>query len=991
MENQQNIDKKPDCDKNDNKCETEGLGCINEFKCETSDIYPSYHYNGVYFTKMEWISAYKRRCKSQSNSNCAKPENLTEASEEEYCSTMNLYCRIDEKDKCVTRPENEIFCDKLLNDDDVSLSKDQVEYMYKLYQLGSIANLKSCLNAKKVDLSQNRWIPEYFFQSKTFDEEYKLVNCSDFQIILDNLNEIITNNNERNLINALKQELNDITFAKEHDIPQSTHIDQRIKRINEILDDPYIKNFKNETLFQTIQNVLIEIPTLRDPFIDMLGQCNLIGKLRIKDCEKENLANNTKIDCESKAHTRSDDYKRYRPTQFEVAYIITRLFYKFSTNDLLVNNIKEQALFHWLFNSFTKDRTWSQTIQLDSFTETKEVRKKNLLQSNINIYMKKLKINEYISNPNSDKISSTERGEIERVFSTLNESKYLNIDASIFENFGLSQNYTLIGSKELESDYFSKLCLELDLITTKNISELSVNVGYISKVLSLLESVPYSLLNVYRYVGSFWWQSKQYQYMLTVSIAIFKNATITTLIIPYLGDYGDNYILLVNFTHDILCILQSFGNSGAFLLTQGYSGWGDDIYSFLTALSIANIVDMGLNPLFSSADYIMQQKKEAKKNITKRTISPNVRGKVRNYPIFDKKTTKSSVSNIFSKIGTEKILPAIKNIFNFLIKAMEPFPETRAIQTILTKAFDVNNFKPGQLLGNLLYIIILILLTHWISQSTTCTHGAASVQDQFKDHIGSISQYPIKISKFALSCSSNSACTHTTSVTRAKVVLDQLHITNKSVIGLGKSFNELFKNVIGSITNIFENNGQKIVIFDSVSDCFSGLIQFFTNLARLMTEYIKNPNMTTWETYAYTIKQDNIAANWVYNPIMQMGSGAGSAWALFKDYCLENNLDPNSVYNMMLFQKLRGTFFFKVNAEGISDTLWGIGNGLLISLGSMREYVNLGGDNRRYTIKNKKQGKKRTINRKIHKNKSVKCKNKMRTKSTKYRKHNLLK
>ena len=980
------------CNKNDNKCEDEGLGCINEFKCETSNIYPSYHYNGVYFTKMDWISAYKRRCKSQSNSNCAKPEGLTEAeaSEEEYCNTMNLYCRI-EKDKCVTRPENEIFCDKLLKDDDVSLTKDQVEYMYKLYQLGAIANLKSCLNTKKVDISQNRWVPEYFLQSKKFNEEYKLVNCSDFQIILDNLNEIITNNNEDNLIHALQKEDADITSNKGKPGAKSSNSDNRQRKIQDILNRNDVKNFKRESLFQTINNLLVEIPKLRDPFFTMLRQCNLIGKIRIQECEKRkretgSYDDDTKSNCEKETLISSDLYNLHQPTQFEVAYIITRLFYKFSTTDLLVSNIEEQILFHWLFNSFTKDRTWSQFIQLDRVTENKEERTKNRLQSSINIYIKKLEINEYITTAKSSKMGEINIKKIENIFTILNQSKYLDIPNTAFEDFNLPQNYTLNGSNELESDYFSKLCLELDLITTKNISELSVNVGYTSKVLSLLESVPYSLLNVYRYVGSFWWQSKQYQYMFTVIVAMLKNATLTTLLIPYLGEYGNSYVLLVNFTHDVLCILQSFGNSGAFLLSQGYSGWGDDIYSFLTALSIANGVDMIVNPLFRGVDYIREQKKDAKKTITEKTIKPKLA------PIFNKNTRNDGLSDISPETKSAKILSAIRKMFNFLIKAMDKFPETRAIQTILSKAFEVNNIvKPEQLAINLIYIVVLLGLTHWISESASCTQGTTTVENRFQDHIGSVSQYPIKIAKFALSCSSNSACTHSTSVSRAKEVLDQLHITNKSVIGLGRSFNELFQSLIGSITSIFKSNGQKLVTFDSVSDCFSGLIQMITNLATLLTEYIKNPNMTAWETYSYLMEQDNLAANWVYSPSKQMGSGPGSAWSVFEKYCLDNDLDPNSWDNVMHFRKLRGTFFFKVNYEGVSDLLWGIGNSLLAGVGTARSYVSSGGDNRRYTIKNRKQGKKRTINRKIHKNKSVKRKNKMRTKTTKYRKHNLLK
>ena len=524
------------------------------------------------------------------------------------------------------------------------------------------------------------------------------------------------------------------------------------------------------------------------------------------------------------------------------------------------------------------------------------------------------------------------------------------------------------------------------MITTKNISELSVNVGYTSKVLSLLEAVPYSLLNVYRYIGSFWWQSKQYQYMFTVIAAMFKNATLTTLIIPYLGEYGNSYVLLANFTHDVLCILQSFGNSGAFLLTQGYSGWGDDIYAFLTALTLANGVDMIVNPLFSGAVNIMKHKEDAKKVITKNTIRPNVNiPPTKNFPVFNKKEPKP-------KTSLADIVPAIRNIFDFLIKAMDKFPETRSIQTILKKAFDPNNIvKPQQLLINLIYIVVLLGLTHWISESASCTHGTTTVENRFKDHIGSVSQYPIKISKFALTCSSNSVCTHSTSVSRAKEVLDQLQITNKSVIGLGSSFNELFQRLIGSITSIFKSNGQKLVTFDSVSDCFSGIIKMLTNLVKLITEYVKNPNMNAWETYAYLTADNNKAANWVYNPFVQMGSGEGTPWAIFKDYCLENSLDPNSAYNMMHFQQLRGSFFINVNWKGISDTTWGIGNGALTVFGNMREWSPLGGGNRRYTIKNRKQKKKRTINRKKHKNKSVKHKNIMRTKSTKYRKHNLLK
>ena len=127
----------------------------------------------------------------------------------------------------------------------------------------------------------------------------------------------------------------------------------------------------------------------RNPFISILDKCNLMKKARMRECVELNKKNDTtsQVDCENETKIEYDDYKNYRPTRFEIAYIILRLFHKFMNNQPIEK--REQPIFVFLFDNVYKKATIVENIK-EYFTSTREEQYARTISSKIDSYIKKV-------------------------------------------------------------------------------------------------------------------------------------------------------------------------------------------------------------------------------------------------------------------------------------------------------------------------------------------------------------------------------------------------------------------------------------------------------------------------------------------------------------------------------------------------------------------------------------------------------------------------
>lgn len=954
----------------ENSCAIDGKECINEFKCENSSVYPSYHFDGVYFTKMEWIQAYKRRCKSQLKQTLANPDSGSDdlddlinqpktntycspnndlinvykddnntTAEDQHCATMDLYCKIDEETKkCVTREENEVFCDKLLSKDDTTLNKDQVNYMYKLYELGAISNLKACLKSKGDESKQTWFQGATSFLDKEIKEEYTLIESADFQKIMDNIDKININGTELQLIDMLEKQLElkqtelNILDGLRKDGLRKDGLEKDIEKIKSVLESDAIKNYKPISLFDSLKNLLIARPMTRNPFISILDKCNLMKKVRMRECVELNKKKDTtsQVDCEKQTKIGYDDYKNYRPTRFEIAYIILRLFHKFMNNQPIEK--REQPIFVFLFDNVYKESTYIENIK-EYFTSTREEKYARTISSKIDSYIKGLDINDYIARDITG--SSLNKGDeviFNSIFIILNSGKKLDIDDHWYSNFSLDKSYSI---PKLSSKYFDSLLFSLDLSHDEKGSTTKLRLlpqSYISSTISLFESSSVVIFKIYQLVMKLWYNVKQLQPLMILVLGIIKDSTFMTVFLAYafnsvgLGDYLPYVADALNMIHDCLCLFKSLTESSADTLTLGYSVWGDKFFAFKCAISIANSWDT----LINICEWFTRPLSQVMKN---NTIKKN-KEKVSN-EIVDANTSKIDAVTFSSEANNNKDnkdndskdkLYFIKQINPYIQKIVEICGGFLSVNSNIInkikKILSDNTVEKTQLYYNLFYIIIIIVLTQYFSHKVSCTAGKRTAAQHAKDRLEGITTFPVQVSTYLLKCNqinNDYKCEYFENVKRTEDLLNQLGITNDSIRDLykasTKTFDEVLKIVINNFRSIFTLHFSKFDLgikrfFESSKDIPYKICNFFYNFIMLIKSYSvqgekKKTDFFPWlyDGLHWIIQQSNDDA-WLdgsivgqllpyqYVHIPGVGERSNSFWSLFVEHCDENGINP---------------------------------------------------------------------------------------------------
>jgi hypothetical protein len=1157
---------------------------INEFKCEFSEVYPSYCYNGVYYTKIDWLKAYKRRCVSQKNkydfaketyddgcisddrakelkksvvmekgqkkeeikvednqnvdipttttitstddvntnektkksvvmekgqkeeeikvednqdvdipttttttssddvntneqSNNVDEEKLDdllayfdrqhsinedeEEREKRHCSVLDLYCKIEDG-KCVTRPENELICGKIIGDkedkvDENDLTKEQVDYMYHLYELGAMENLKICLNQKKVEANNSfiaTKLQEYFPFGSKLDEEYKIVNSSDFMQIFLFIDAISTNNSELVLKSALEKDVNIIEMATkankdgEHKgiTPQK---EEELKNTKALLEKDEFKDLQKESLFKTMQNLLNdeEFEDLRDPFISMLDKCNILGKQRLNMCKKENPKPNensttnyceevsnkefikestnkdgdkiTECYCEDAVNVGSIEYyKNYTPTKFEISYLILRLFYKYTILDSSIN-IKEKILFVWLFKSFTKDRSWDEVLRLNQFTQDEATRKANKLKSGIQTYIEKLNIQKYIEKINiNDESEDSEDPNVttmREMLKILNFAGNLDIDIEIYNIKSVNKTWYLNHSE------LPNLCLEFKLINDQSLSKLTVHDGFTSKVIAIVEAWPSQLFNVYIFVMSMWLNSKSYHHLLTFLIGMLKSAFVTTAIAPMLGPLAPFYPIIVNGLHDIVCLYGSFLDMSASVLTAGASIWGDQYIAFLSAVAVADWFDFGFTNVvhYGSEAYKMFTKKEKTNNKENDNVLKGLQTKKTTNILKNQNKKKSPVKSQgkdWSNQGKDwltLILELVIKFLNVFIQALQRV-NGNSVTGVLTNTISLlqhsaksivtwaaggeSDGKSEMLFArNVIYLLVVVVGTDWFTRLSECTDGVFSLNFMKSYGLGISKrtiQFPIKIAKYILICQEKGMdqCASFQSVQRANQIMQDLGITNESFLKLTNAISQMTHNIFSTFYNIIPNfiKGKTILSFSEMTHSISEVFCKFLTFVCQIGHFMYKCIVNPKIDVLDALVDSFTKFTYDYGGLFYYAWG-GDNFVFYKGYLVEW-LDGEG-----LQQNIYGYFQFYAQNIVMRQVYiqWNFVNDIMWNVGNealvIYGEIFQGGRNRKYTKKNRKYWKQRTFKRKKQKTKSIKQKKLLHTKSRKYIKRKLLK
>ena len=988
-----------------------------------------------------------------------------EEREKRHCSVLDLYCKIEDG-KCVTRPENELICGKIIGEEDNEgnkvdendLTKEQVDYMYHLYELGAMENLKICLNQKKVEANNSfiaTKLQEYFPFGSKLDEEYKIVNSSDFMQIFFFIDTILTNNSELALKRDLERSVNDIEKKIElQRVGQNKKVsDPEMEQLNNtkaILEKDEFKNLQQESLFKTMQNLLNyeEFEDLRDPFISMLDKCNILGKQRLNMCKKENPKPNensttnyceevsnqefikestnkdgdkiTECYCEDAVNVGSIEYyKNYTPTKFEISYLILRLFYKYTILDSSIN-IKEKILFVWLFKSFTKDRSWDEVLRLNQFTQDEATRKANKLKSGIQTYIEKLNIQKYIEkfniNDESEDSIDPDVTTIRKMLRILNFAGNLDIEREIYKIKSINKTWYLNDSK------LPNLCLEFKLINDQSLSKLTVHDGFTSKVIAIVEAWPSQLFNVYIFVMSMWLNSKSYHHLLTFLIGMLKSAFVTTAIAPMLGPLAPFYPIIVNGLHDIVCLYGSMLDMSASVLTAGASIWGDQYIAFLSAVAVADWFDFGFTNVvhYGSEAYKMFTKKEKTNNKENDNVlkglqtqkSTNILSTQKN----KKKSPVKSQGKDWSNQGKDWLTLIVELVIKFLnvfIQALQRV-NGNSVTGVLTNTISLlqhsakgivtwaaggeSDGKSEMLLArNVIYLLVVVVGTDWFTRLSECTDGVFSLNFMKSYGLGISKrtiQFPIKISKYILICREDGMdqCASFQSVKRANQIMQDLGITNESFLKLTHAISQMTHNIFSTFYNIIPNFIKGKTIL-SFSQMNHSISEVFCKFLTFVGQigHFMYKCIVNPKIDALYALVDSFTKFTYDYGVFYYYAWGGDNFVFYKEYLVEW-LDGEG-----LQQNIYG--YFQFYAQNIVmrqvHIQWNFVNDVAWELGNealvIYSKIFRGGRNRKYTKKNRKYWKQRTFKRKKQKTKSIKQKKLLHTKSKKYIKRKLLK
>jgi len=982
-------------------CIVDGKECIKEFKCENSSLYPSYHFNGVYFKKMDWIQLYQRRCKSQlskatesdnktKKANYCEPEkndifwpgvttNLEPEAEEIHCTTMDLYCTFSENGKCNARPENELFCDKLLTASDETLTRAQIDYMYKLYELGAIENLKTCIKNKGVDTTNSYFASSFSFLSSTIKlkEEFTIIESADFQKVIDNLDKITINDTELFIIEKLKAELKlfelSLETIEKGSAPEIV-ANENIANIRKLLESESVKNYKEVTLLDSITNLLIRIPTLRDPFINVLGQCNLIGSIRLKECEEKKKKESSDVDCSEHGITQ-EHYKNYLPTRFEVAYTILRLFYRFTNNQSLT--IKEQTLFIFLFNSLSKEKSWSYLVGIDYITKKADERKKDNLSFKINKYIETLDIRDYqVNRIIGSHINNDNEEEIEQIITLLNKGRYVDIGQTWYKYFNLEQTYTLVSVdnktssvNELDSHNLATLFLDLDMsyVDGKNKPLIELKLSYTAKTISLIESGGFLMLKTYSFVMSFWYRVKSMQGHLTIVFALLKSPALWTLLTPILGDNIEYAMILVNFIHDVLCLLKSMSESSADTLSFGYSIWGDNIALFLTALNISSAADSWMEGLIN-----IFNNKHGEKNAKQKIIVKTIKKDSDIGIINDKE--KSESKGIWHSI----IKNGIKAVINILPTTSSLRRNLTSITEMGMQGSSITKMDAGKLTSDIAYLVSIIVITAYLIQLASCTEGLIPPHIRFAGMLDNVQTFPVKISTYALKCSSDEGCSYVTSVGRADIVMKRLGLTNESIRELFTAVTKVYSGTIGylfdqlkKLIGLFKENissvGLKRLSEADIYNLYDKITSVIFNSFKLIVDYFKSEN-PDWMQY-FMNNHNRVASEreWFYNGYLNKETTGLEPWDIYVNYCTKHDIDPYSPSNFAWYYSKVGKFQYYITSSGWGNISMGSTNLVSSIIGKIQYVTSSGGRNNRSTRKKIKRARNKTTKKNRYK------------------------